>query len=462
MAEAAHRVSAFKRAFEEHDIYGSAINSRAQKYFNKSPCPVVGSPTLPGVSNGSREAFPEEEDTDTQDDSLQEDEDQDKQEEDSGLEDDDDDNSGDLAEELVEESVLPSSPTKQALIICWERIVSLIKAARDQIPASKRLYHPLWYYIIDHTCQHTPTSILLQEHLPDMVSEVRAKIAFEREKLSEQDATFLRHLIDAEDYDLIHPENPSQRRLKECFTTIMYYIRRPGRRMSEMEYISRSLMPFLDATFDDPSLTIGYGELCLASSAEGRDPLLPAKAGYKTDFKITFQGLLGGLKVAVGEVSGGLPKCTLSKQWRDKIKLTWELRDMWYHAQTELNGVDITNVPFWGIQDVALKVKLFALIPHEKLFHLVLVDEVWKPSSKYDLCNIQPTIELLSGFRKKVSETISRLLQISQMYAQSGLKRKAGYLEQQGIPIIHTPSSRPSASRQKSTSRKRRSTVSTK
>ena len=74
--------------------------------------------------------------------------------------------------------------------------------------------------------------------------------------------------------------------------------------------------------------------------------------GYRTDIHINFSGLFGGIEVAVGEVSGGVPRCSAAKEWRDKMKVSWELRDMWFHISSKFQDVDTSAVVFWGFQDV--------------------------------------------------------------------------------------------------------------
>ncbi|CAH1771321.1 13519_t:CDS:1, partial [Entrophospora sp. SA101] len=49
------------------------------------------------------------------------------------------------------------------------------------------------------------------------------------------------------------------------------------------------------------------------------------------------------------EVSGGLPRCSRSKEWGDTLKLGLELRDLWVIAGDHLTGVDISELVLWGL-----------------------------------------------------------------------------------------------------------------
>ncbi|CAG8464849.1 9098_t:CDS:2 [Paraglomus brasilianum] len=318
----------------------------------------------------------------------------------------------------------------------------MVETARKSIPKCKQMYHPLWYYIIDHTGQHTPTNSLLKDYLQDMQSEIRTKIVMETQELDEDEARFLCRIIESDNYDTVCPTDNKERIIKECFISILKYIRRNASRgMSETEYTSRTLMPLLDATVEtNPDLVISYGEWCLASSAyrrnQTRDPQLRARMDYRTDIRINFSGLFGGAEVAVGEVSGGVPKCSAAKEWRDKMKVSWELRDIWFYISSKFQGVDTSAVVFWGLQDIGFELKFYALVPYKRLFHLVLINTVRKPSSKYDLHNLQSVLNALLTFKKNVEGTIAHLVKLE----KSQIRRESNHIEWQcKYPIIYTP-----------------------
>jgi hypothetical protein len=80
---------------------------------------------------------------------------------------------------------------------------------------------------------------------------------------------------------------------------------------------------------------------------KGRDPIKRARTGYKVDILVEL-GSLWRPALGCGEVSGGLPHCSPSKEWSDTLKLALELRDVWTMAQDELEGIDATKLVVWG------------------------------------------------------------------------------------------------------------------
>ncbi|RUS17623.1 hypothetical protein BC937DRAFT_89708 [Endogone sp. FLAS-F59071] len=50
----------------------------------------------------------------------------------------------------------------------WEVAMDRIESYRKALSKERRLHDPLYYYIIDHSGQHGPTTDLLNEHLPSM------------------------------------------------------------------------------------------------------------------------------------------------------------------------------------------------------------------------------------------------------------------------------------------------------
>ncbi|CAG8808477.1 26471_t:CDS:2, partial [Gigaspora margarita] len=50
-------------------------------------------------------------------------------------------------------------------------------------------------------------------------------------------------------------------------------------------------------------------------------PLERSRMGYRVDALFKFCGLHWTPEIGSGEVSGGLPRCTIAKEWMDTIKL---------------------------------------------------------------------------------------------------------------------------------------------
>ncbi|KAF0480162.1 hypothetical protein F8M41_023781 [Gigaspora margarita] len=103
----------------------------------------------------------------------------------------------------------------------------------------------------------------------------------------------------------------------------------------------RNVIPFIDAVIrDEPDFTVRYFESTLSATATrrnfGKDPLERSRMGYRVDALFKFCGLHWTPEIGSGEVSGGLPRCTIAKEWMDTIKLGWELRDMWVWPKNSL------------------------------------------------------------------------------------------------------------------------------
>ena len=99
------------------------------------------------------------------------------------------------------------------------------------------------------------------------------------------------------------------------------------------------------------TFVLSSGECTLYATAERRnkkrDPVDRARVGYKVDLIVEFTGLHWKPEIGCGKVAGGLPRCSRSKEWKDTIKLAWELRDLWALTQEELAGVDASALVAW-------------------------------------------------------------------------------------------------------------------
>ncbi|CAG8696596.1 16732_t:CDS:2, partial [Racocetra fulgida] len=67
-----------------------------------------------------------------------------------------------------------------------------------------------------------------------------------------------------------------------------------------------------------------------------RDPNDRARIGFKVDAAIEYQNISWTPVLGCLEVSGGLPRCSRSKEWDTTLKLGLELRDLWAIAEGQL------------------------------------------------------------------------------------------------------------------------------
>ncbi|CAG8647026.1 18367_t:CDS:2, partial [Gigaspora rosea] len=97
----------------------------------------------------------------------------------------------------------------------------------------------------------------------------------------------------------------------------------------EYEHTMRNVIPFIDAVIrDKPDFTVQYTLNATATRRNfDRDHLERSRIGYKVDVLFKFCGLHWTPEIGSGEISGGLLRCTIAKEWMDTIKLGWELRD---------------------------------------------------------------------------------------------------------------------------------------
>ncbi|RUS27508.1 hypothetical protein BC938DRAFT_483148 [Jimgerdemannia flammicorona] len=197
-----------------------------------------------------------------------------------------------------------------------------IEALRLELPTTKRLFNPLFYYIIDHTGQHGPTADLFD--LERMRLTISEDIVFTLPELSLDQDQFFDALINADDLDNVRATTPEQKKVKHMVSRIFDSITNGDHKLTEMEHLCRNVMPLMDATVrGTPQLRVSYGERTLNATAERqnkkRNPANRARAGYKVDIIIEFSGLhwmpetrfLAGSHAAHGQKNGWI-----SSSWR--------------------------------------------------------------------------------------------------------------------------------------------------
>ncbi|CAJ0764046.1 9981_t:CDS:2, partial [Entrophospora sp. SA101] len=141
-------------------------------------------------------------------------------------------------------------------------------------------------------------------------------------------------------------------------------------------------------------------------------PKQRVRIGFKVDAIFEYQNLSSTPVIGCLEVSGGLPRCSRSKEWGDTLKLGLELRDLWVIAGDHLTGVDISELVLWGLIVVGRKIRVYAFASSGFLFHLILMYEALLPSSREDLYNLQLAYLVLKEYKKKLDETKNMLIEL--------------------------------------------------
>ncbi|CAG8805267.1 16687_t:CDS:2, partial [Racocetra persica] len=271
------------------------------------------------------------------------------------LEDSDDESLSDLEPEVV----LNTQSASEHREIDYEAIRNKIDNYRENIEPNKRLYNPLWYYIIDHSGQHTPTNNLLSEFREIIPKDV----SFIVEETSEELSKLFNNLVNTQDLNSVLVKNEKEDNIKDVWKQIHKNLGRPKRKLSEAMHKYRNILPYFDNIFDDDEWQLECGENSLVSSSErrnlNRDPQSQARIGQKCDITITSNKLGWSPELLIGEVSGGiLPQCSAHKAWEDKIKLGIGLRDILVRLENELPGI---NQAVYGVQVVGYKLKVYAM-----------------------------------------------------------------------------------------------------
>ncbi|RUS25898.1 hypothetical protein BC938DRAFT_471494 [Jimgerdemannia flammicorona] len=141
---------------------------------------------------------------------------------------------------------------------------------------SKLESDPLYYYLVDHSGFHGPTSTLLADILPQILMALPKELSFELPKLSEKEAEYFDRLFTAENVDdvsavtLEEKKNTKACQPNECIyillaplIDIIVSVVSDGRaslssrdsvtmsrsnEFPESEHTYRNVVPFLDAT----------------------------------------------------------------------------------------------------------------------------------------------------------------------------------------------------------------------
>ncbi|KAF0547671.1 hypothetical protein F8M41_000549 [Gigaspora margarita] len=122
-------------------------------------------------------------------------------------EDSDDESINDLEPEVV----LNTQSASEHREIDYEAIRNKIENYRENIEPKKRLNNPLWYYIIDHSGQHTPTNNLLSE-----LGEIIPKdVSFIVEETSEELSTLFNNLANTRDLNSVLVKNEKEDNIRD-------------------------------------------------------------------------------------------------------------------------------------------------------------------------------------------------------------------------------------------------------
>ncbi|RUP48050.1 hypothetical protein BC936DRAFT_145021 [Jimgerdemannia flammicorona] len=301
----------------------------------------------------------------------------------------------------------------------WDTVLEKVELYRSRLAKTWCLCDPLYYLLVDHSGFHGPTSDLLKDYLPHIRHFLPKEMCFTVPTFSEEEADFFDLLIMADDVDDIVAVTSEQKRAKKLVSKMIESVIMPMRNyLSEVEHMMRNVVPLMDATVAlDKRCWVRYGEKSLEATAarrnKGSDPNKRARVGYKVDTAIEYQELDWAPVIGCVEISGGLPRCSRSKEWDDTLKLGLELRDLWVFTEEQLVGVDTTHLVFWGLTVVARTIRIYALAALGGLFHLVLVHEASLPSSREDLINVELAYLTLMGFKEKLEATIKELCNLN-------------------------------------------------
>ncbi|CAG8761678.1 12084_t:CDS:2, partial [Funneliformis caledonium] len=112
---------------------------------------------------------------------------------------------------IISNSPLQGMPSK----INFTEIRHKIDEYRNTIPQSKQLYNPLWYYIIDHSGQHTPTNKLFDMNA--LNESIRDKVSFKTKKTCDEVGNLLDKLYDEPNIGIMTTSNDYENDLKELF-----------------------------------------------------------------------------------------------------------------------------------------------------------------------------------------------------------------------------------------------------
>ncbi|CAG8776466.1 20972_t:CDS:2, partial [Cetraspora pellucida] len=305
--------------------------------------------------------------------------------------------------------------------INYEDIRNKIDDYRKNILKKKRLYDPLWYYIIDHSGQHVPTKNLLGELREIIPKDISFEVQETPEKLSE----LFDKLETNSNLNSVIIDNEEENDIRDLWRNIRKHLSKPKHRLSEASHMYKNVLPHFENIFNDDNWQLDCGDTSLLSSSErrnlGRDPQTRAKIGQKCDM-ILFSNRLGWLpELLIGEVSGSiLPQCSSCKSWQDKIKLIIGLRDVLVRLENELPGMDQT---VYGVQVVGYKLKIYAMVSHGGLFHLMLLYECYLPASLDEMCNIEHVWNVLKTLYIKVKVLEVNLLTLNQKKQKNHRKR---------------------------------------
>ncbi|RUS30813.1 hypothetical protein BC938DRAFT_478930 [Jimgerdemannia flammicorona] len=164
--------------------------------------------------------------------------------------------------------------------------------------------------------------------------------------LSVEERDFFDRLVMSEDVKDVEAKTRNEQHAKKLVESILDAVTSPDKDdASEVKHMFRNIVPLIDATMRSMrELKIRYA----VRRNKGRDPADRAKMGYRVDIQVEFRDLHWQPTVGCGEISGGLPRCSLAKEWTDTLKLWLEIRDTWAMAQEELEGIDASNLVIWG------------------------------------------------------------------------------------------------------------------
>ncbi|RGB25990.1 hypothetical protein C1646_771024 [Rhizophagus diaphanus] len=181
----------------------------------------------------------------------------------------------------------------------WNMMKKKVDTYQNNLKKGKYAVDTLYYYLIDYSGFH-------------------------------ESAKFFDLLLRTEDISNVITVTEEEKILKSLTTRIFDAITMHRRNnLSEVDHLFRNIVPLLDATIGrDNHYWVKYGKASLEATAnrrnKGTDPNDRARIGYKVDVIFEYRGISWTPAIGCIEVSGGLTRCSRSKEWDDTRKLGLE------------------------------------------------------------------------------------------------------------------------------------------
>ncbi|RUS30222.1 hypothetical protein BC938DRAFT_479701 [Jimgerdemannia flammicorona] len=130
----------------------------------------------------------------------------------------------------------------------WATAMGKIEEYRRKLAKERYLYDPLYYFLVDHSGQHGPTTAMLADYLPAMRLAMPQEMNSLLPVLSEEKETLLSQLLAAKRASDVSVRTDEEYYIRDLVVSIFKAVTMPGKdNISEMEHTMRNVVPFLDA-----------------------------------------------------------------------------------------------------------------------------------------------------------------------------------------------------------------------